>query len=118
MWRRAAARASIAALVAVLAAGCALAWNDAPISMVAVDQDETSLIVGYHCHMDSSLEAEETSEEVRLTFRTYDEPRGDCADFERVELDEPLGQRRLIDTSTGDELTPCRPDPFESLDGC
>ena len=104
--------------VVLAAPGCALAWNDAPISAGAIDPDETSLIVGYHCHMDSSLEAEETSEEVRLTFRTYDERRGDCADIERIELDEPLGERRLIDTSTGDELTPRRPDPFESLDGC
>lgn len=93
----------------LLAPGCALAWQDQEISIVEVGPDDTTLTVGYHCHMDSSLDAVETGDEIRLSLRTYDAAIGDCADVEQVTLDDPLADRRIVDTATGDEVEPCRP---------
>lgn len=92
----------------VVFSSCGIGWKDQPISTVEV-QDERTLIVGYHCDYDASIDAEETIAEVRLTFRGYGGNRGECADFEQVQLAAPLAKRTIIDTSTGEPVVPCRP---------
>lgn len=74
--------------------------------------------MGYHCHSDSSLDAAETNDEVRLSFRAYDTAIGDCAVVEQVTLDDPLAGRRIVDTATGDEVEPCRPEQPGALGEC
>lgn len=66
------------------------------------------LLVGDHCDPGSSLEAEETADEVRLSFRVYGGEGNDCARYEEIELDSPLGDGRMIDASNGEEIVPCR----------
>jgi len=95
-------------VVPLLALACGDSWTDQPIATVEVRDDDRTLVVGYHCDYNASIEAEETDEEVRLTFRVNGGNRGDCADVEELELDAPLEERDLIDTSNGEEITPCR----------
>jgi hypothetical protein len=94
--------------LAALLAACGIGWEDQPISRVAVAQDDRTLTVGWHCHMDSSLTVEESPDEVRLLLSAYSY-KGDCADAEQITLRDPLGDRALIDASTGRTVTPCAP---------
>jgi hypothetical protein len=95
-------------LALLMVGGCGIGWKDQPISTVEVSDDERTLLVGYHCDLDSSLKAEETSDKVRLTFRVYGGEGIDCARYEEVKLDSPLGDRRVIDASNEEEIVPCR----------
>jgi hypothetical protein len=88
--------------------GCGIGWKDQPISTVEVSGDGRTLVVGSHCDPDWSLAAEETADEVRLTFRVYGGQGDDCARSEEIELDSPLGDRRVIDASNNEEVVPCR----------
>jgi hypothetical protein len=99
---------AVALAVAVLAAGCGIGWEDQAISRVSVGEDGRTLTVAWQCHLDSSVTAEETPDEVRLLFRVYSY-RGDCAGVEVVTLQEPLGDRTIIDASTGQAVAPCAP---------
>lgn len=99
---------ALALAVAVLAAGCGVGWEDQPISRVSVAEDGRTLTVAWQCHLDSSVTADETPDEVRLLFRVYSY-EGDCADVEVVTLQEPLGDRTIIDASTGQTVAPCAP---------
>ena len=45
---------------------------------------------------------------MRLQLRVYSY-KGDCADVEVVTLKEPLGDRTIIDASTGQTVAPCAP---------
>lgn len=102
----------------LLAGGCGLGWKDQPISTVEVSDDERTLVVGYHCDVDASVVAEESSDEVRLIFRVDGGNRGDCADVEEVELDSPLGDRQVVDASNGEEIVPCRAPSLPSGQPC
>lgn len=104
--RRLARTTSVAVLLLVVSA-CGVGWQDQQISMVEVLDDERTLVVGYHCHHDASIEAEETSEVVRLSMRVYGGSRGDCAEGDEVEVDAPLAGRTVIDTSNDAEIVPC-----------
>lgn len=101
--------AAVALLITVLVAGCGVGWQDQQISQVTVDGDDRTLTVAWHCHLDSSVTAEETPAEVRLSFRVYSY-RGDCAGTEVLRLREPLGDRTIIDASTGRSVVPCAAD--------
>ena len=92
----------------LMAAGCGIGWQDRPVSVVEVQEDDRTLLVGYHCELDASVTADETPEELRLTFRSYGSTGNDCANSEEVQLADPLAGRRLIDTSNGAEITPWR----------
>lgn len=96
-------------LAVVLGAGCGIGWEDQAISRVSVDEDDRTLTVAWQCHLDSSVTAEETPDEVRLRFRVYSY-KGDCAGVEVVTLQERLGDRTIIDATTGEAVTPCPPD--------
>lgn len=88
------------------ASGCAIGWQDQPISRVLVSADGRSLDVSWHCHKEADVEVEESEDEVRLRFRV-DSYKGDCADLERVTLASALGDRRFVDSTTGKAVTPC-----------
>ena len=66
------------------------------------------MTVAWQCHLDSSVTAEESAHEVRLQLRVYSY-KGDCAGVEVVTLQEPLGDRTIIDASTGKAVSPCAP---------
>jgi hypothetical protein len=85
----------------LMVAGCGIGWSDRPISVVEVQEDDRTLLVGYHCELDASVEVEEAPDEVRLTFRSYGSTGADCAKSEEVRLADPLAGRRLVDTSNG-----------------
>jgi hypothetical protein len=99
--------------VVALGVGCGIGWQDQEISQVTVGEDDRTLTVAWQCHLDSSLTAEETSDEVRLQFRVY-AYQGDCAGTEEVTLRQPLGDRTIIDVTTGEAVSPCAP----GEDGC
>lgn len=88
------------------ASGCGIGWQDQPISRVSVSGDGRSLDVGWHCHQDADVEVEESQDEVRLRLRvsSYE---GDCADVERAPLSSALGDRRIVDSTTGKTIAPC-----------
>lgn len=102
----------------LLVSGCGLGWKDQPISTVEVSDDERTLVIGYHCDVDASLVAEESPDEVRLIFPVHGGNRGDCADFEEVELDSPLGDRQVIDALNDEEIVPCRAPSLPSGQPC
>lgn len=52
-----------------------------------------------------TVDVEETAEEVRILVATEDGDDGpECLDSAMAELDEPLGDRRVIDVTTGEEV--------------
>lgn len=115
MGRGRVASVAVAALAAVpVLASCALAWSDQPIGSVTIAEDDRTLTVGHHCHHDTSVHAEVDPTEERLTFRTYDDAIGDCANVEQVTLDAPLAGRPLVDATTGQDIEPCREDRSDS----
>lgn len=89
------------------ASGCGIGWQVQPISRVSVSGDGRSLDVGWHCHQDADVEVKESEDEVRLRLRVYSY-KGDCADVERATLSSTLGGRRIIDSTTGKTVAPCR----------
>ncbi|MFZ4434648.1 MAG: hypothetical protein ACOYOQ_15755 [Microthrixaceae bacterium] len=88
------------------ASGCGIGWQEQPITRVSVSGDGRSLDVGWHCHQDADVEVEESKEEVRLRLRVSSY-KGDCADVERATLSSVLGNRRIVDSTTGKTITPC-----------
>ena len=89
------------------ASGCGMGWPDQPISRVSVPGDGLSLDVGWHCHQDADVELEESKHEVRLRLRVHNH-KGDRADLERATLASALGDRWIVDSTTGKTVTPCR----------
>jgi hypothetical protein len=85
------------------AAACGVGWHDQAIGEVTAP-DERTLMVGVHCNPDASVEVSETDQEVVLKLRVYDDSMGDCASFERVELESPLADRTVIDGVTGERV--------------
>lgn len=96
----------IALLALLLVAGCGA---DAPtIDIVYGDPESTRLEVSVNtCNRNPTVDAEETSEEVRLTV-TADEPSGDgeedCMDYAVLALETPLGDRIVVDASTDQQV--------------
>jgi hypothetical protein len=93
----------------VLLAACTGCGSDPPtIDIVYGDPESTHLWVSVNtCNRNPSVEAEETAEEVRLTA-TADEPSGDgeddCLDSDDLTLETPLGDRIVVDDSTGEQV--------------
>ena len=86
--------------------GCGTGWQDQPISRVSVSGDGRSLDVGWNCHQDADVEVEESQDEVRLRLRVSSY-KGDCADVERATLSSALGDRQVVDSTTGKTIPPC-----------
>lgn len=97
---------AVAIAAALFGAGCGIGWQDQAISHVSVGEDDRTLTVGWHCHQDSSVTVEETSDEVRLRLRVYSY-KGDCASGTEVTLREPLGSRTVVDAATGRAVETC-----------
>lgn len=93
-------------LLLVALSGCSA---EAPtIYMVYGDPESTRLEVSVNtCNRNPKVEAEETTDEVRL-FTTADEPSGDgqddCMDGDDLRLETPLGDRVVVDDATGEEV--------------
>lgn len=93
-------------LAVLLLAGCG---TDAPRVLAVYGVPEsTALEVGVDtCNRNPVVDAEETTEEVRLRV-TADEPSGDgaedCRDSVRLTLEAPLGDRVVVDDSTGEQV--------------
>ena len=100
-------RAGMVVTALVVLAACT--ERGAP-EIVAVygDAASTRLEVGVGtCNVNPVVLAQETTYEVRLSV-TADEPSGDgtldCQDSDRLRLEEPLGDRAIIEDSTGEQL--------------
>jgi hypothetical protein len=92
-------------LVALLAvSSCSRERSPSTIFDAKVSDGGTTLdvVVGYCGNV--SVEAEETDARVELSAFGGSAIGGDCAGGATVTLDRPLGDRLLIDTSTGDEI--------------
>lgn len=100
---RPARSAVAAALAGLVLAGC----GSSTIEIVEVFADPTSTRLELSvdsCLADPTVEAKETDREVRLTV-TGDEASGnDCLDSASVTLSKPLGDREVIDASTGESV--------------
>jgi hypothetical protein len=102
--------------VATIAAGLVLvaaceSSDDVRIGGVNGEPSSSSLFLGLNtCDADLSAEVEETAEEVRIRVHAENNTTGDCLDGMRVTLDDALGNRRVIDDRTGEELDVTPPD--------
>jgi hypothetical protein len=98
----------VATIVAVLVLTAACESSD-DVRIRDVDGKPTwrLLSLGINtCNADLSAEVEETAEEVRIRVHAENTTgdSGDCRDLLRVTLDDALGNRRVIDDRTGEEL--------------
>lgn len=90
-------------VVAVTAAGCqGDDWETQPVGQVEVDG--ARLIVGVHCHPDARATATESNDTIEVTFEVSGDYMGDCYDVATVELERPLGDRQVLDASTGEPV--------------
>lgn len=102
--RRGAQGVSVAVAALILAA----CTRTAPIVEVMLPEgDPQTLIVGVNtCNADPRVAVVEGEQSITLTVRADRQPFGsdDCADSLSVPLEEPLGDRRVVDDVTGEEL--------------
>jgi hypothetical protein len=56
------------------------------------------------CHQHPKVDADESASEIRLTVTADADNSDDCGDIARVTLDDPVGERSIIDTATGEPL--------------
>lgn len=88
---------------------------------VDLSSDGLTLFVGVNsCQGDPSAEVDQGTDAIRIAVKSYIPPGDDqdgCADEVIVSLDEPLGERRIIDEVTSAELRPIRvmPPALEAL---
>ncbi len=86
---------------AVVAAGC-IGPRDARINQATLQGDRTLVLGIDACNGSNEAKTTERSDQVRVKVRTDDAPGGDdCSDVVTIQLKEPLGDRPLIDDSTG-----------------
>jgi hypothetical protein len=88
----------------VLVAACE---SSDDVRIRGVDGEPTWRLLGLvinTCNADLSADVEETAEEVRIRVHAENNTTGDCRDGMRVTLDDALGNRRVIDDRTGEQL--------------
>lgn len=83
-------------------ASCADERESLPIGTAAVDGNV--IAIGGACHDDRRLDATETDDRVELTFSVADASGGDCFDCVVIELDQAVGERKVIDTTTDEPI--------------
>jgi len=88
--------------LALLTVGCHEYRDDRPIASVAVDGQR--LLVPAGCYPSSDARAKESEQSMELRLSTSGASMGDCLHCEEVTLDEPLGDRPMVDRATGDEI--------------
>jgi hypothetical protein len=92
-------------LIALMAASsCSRERSPSPIFDATASDGGTTLAVMVGFCGNVSVEVEETDVRVELSAFGSAGRGGDCAGGDTVTLDRPLGDRLLIDTSTGDEI--------------
>jgi hypothetical protein len=103
-------RTVVVGLTVLLAAGTALLGcggrRDARIIDAVLQGDRTLVLTISACNAnDNRTETAEERDTVTVAVTTDDPPGGDdCADGVVVELAGPLGDRALVDGSTGDQV--------------
>ena len=99
-------RASVA-LATFMLVGCSLR-SEVPraISQPLAAETQSFEVDVLRCDSSPKVEVTETAEEVRVRIVATTESScgNDCADIVTVQLDNPLGDRRLIDESTGQKV--------------
>jgi Domain of unknown function (DUF4352) len=97
--------ATIAAVLVLMAACVAVSDDDVRIGDVSGEPSSRVLSFGINtCNADLSAVVEETAEEVRIRVHAENDTTDDCGDSMRLTLDADLGNRRVIDDRTGEEL--------------
>ena len=81
------------------------------IHIVNAEPSSSSLVLGLDtCNADLSADVEETAEEVRIRVYAENDTPDDCADGIQLTLDDALGNRRVINDRTGEQLDVVPPD--------
>jgi Domain of unknown function (DUF4352) len=89
----------------VLMAACESSDDDVLIRGVSGEPSSRLLSLGINtCNADLSADVEETAEVVRIRIHAENDTSDDCGDGMRLTLDDALGNRRVIDDRTGEEL--------------
>ncbi len=86
--------------------GCTEAGHEPALAAAPVDGRDDALEVTFSgCEPEPTITVVETDEVVRVSISG---PNGECEPlfWRVVELDAPVGARRIIDNATGDELPP------------
>lgn len=97
--------------VGFLVGACGLGSDTAMINKVYADPTDTILDLGVaSCNATITYEVAETSTTVTITVTTENSTSGDCLDQLFVELDDPVGQRQIIDGSSGAVIPLSAPD--------
>jgi hypothetical protein len=99
--------ATVLAVHAVVLTGCSSSVRDAAItSLLVIGTDGRSLTVSLDsCHARPTVEiVEQSATRVVLAATVERESGDDCADVATVTSDSPLGDRRVVDRTTGEEL--------------
>jgi hypothetical protein len=97
------------ALLPAVLAGCGDDWRSHPIWSYDLET-ESRLTVEGHCNDDGRVVVvDQDGERVELRLEVQGERRGDCLSCPEVTLDEPLGDRTVVDASR-DEAVPRDPD--------
>jgi hypothetical protein len=98
-------------LIAAIVAGCAAALaactggQASIISVVGVSPDGLTIQLEVaSCNADLQAEVAETPQRVIVRVFAWNNTRDGCSDGHVVELKDPLGNRSLIDASTGAEI--------------
>jgi hypothetical protein len=103
----------VATIAAVLVLMVACESSD-DVRIRGVDGEPSWRLLGLGintCNADLSADVEETAEEVRIRVHAENNTTADWADGMRVALDDDaLGNRRVIDDHTGEELRVTSPD--------
>jgi hypothetical protein len=86
---------------AVVTTGC-IGPRDAKIYRATLQGDRTLVLELDACNGSNEAKTTERPDQVRVDVRTDDAPGGDdCSDVITIQLNEPLGDRPVIDGSTG-----------------
>lgn len=87
----------------LLVAGCGDdSWKAQPISRAEAEGNR--LIVGAHCYPDARASATESEDTVEVMFEVSGDRMGDCYGVAAAELERPLGDRQVVDASSGERV--------------
>jgi len=79
-------------------------WNDKGITSYSLDGDSRVLVAG-HCNEAGRVHVvDESATQVVLRLEVRGDHRGDCLECPAVELDDPVGDRAVIDATTDDPV--------------
>jgi outer membrane murein-binding lipoprotein Lpp len=109
MLRRRGMRRAAVALLAMLLSACSA---NADILEASTQGDERTLnLIVDTCNADLTIEVEESRSRVVVTVKARNDTSDDCLDGVVVHLDQPLGDRRLLDGGTEGLVPVKRDDP-------